>query len=123
MHRVKLRAIAHARAGDKGDTSNLALIVFDRRHYASVARQVTPDRVRLWFSPLVRGRAERFELPELGALNFVLYQALGGGVTRSVNVDPHGKSRSARLLEMEIDVERVHYHHSASESGGEPWRN
>jgi hypothetical protein len=122
MHRVKLRAIAHARAGDKGDTSNLALIVFDRRHYAAVARQVTPDRVRAWFSPLVRGRVERFELPELGALNFVLYQALGGGVTRSVNLDPHGKSRSARLLEMEVEVDQLPAAStpSSSHSGGGP---
>jgi len=104
MDRVKLRAIAHARAGDKGDTSNVSLIVYDQRHYAEVVRQVTADAVKAWFTPLVRGSVERYELPQLGALNFVLHRALEGGVTRSVNIDPHGKARSALLLDMEIDV-------------------
>ena len=102
--RVKLREIAHARAGDKGNTSNISLIVFDRRHYPAVVEQVTAERVKAHFGSLVQGAVERYELPQLGALNFVLYQALAGGVTRSLAVDIHGKSRSSLLLEMEITL-------------------
>ncbi len=102
--RVKLRRIAHARAGDKGDTSNVSLIVYDPAHYVAVCDQVTPERVKAWFGPLVRGPVRRYELPHLGALNFVLEGALGGGVTRTLALDPHGKSRSSLLLEMEIDL-------------------
>jgi hypothetical protein len=70
-----------------------------------VRRQVTTERVRAWFGPLVAGPVERYELPQLGALNFVLRRALGGGVTRSLALDAHGKSRSSLLLEMEIELE------------------
>jgi hypothetical protein len=102
--RVKLRQVAHARAGDKGDTSNVSLIVYDQAHYDAVRHQVTPERVKTWFGRLVHGRVVRYELPQLGALNFVLEGALGGGVTRTLALDPHGKSRSSLLLEMEIDL-------------------
>jgi hypothetical protein len=101
---VKLRQIAHSRAGDKGDDSHLSLIVFDRRHFEAVRRQVTAERVAAWFGDLVAGPVERYEMPQLGALNFVLHRALHGGVTRSLALDPHGKSRSSLLLEMEIDL-------------------
>jgi hypothetical protein len=94
--------VAHARAGDKGQTSSVALIVFDRRHYDVVSEQVTAERVKAHFGPLVRGHVERYELPQLGALNFVLHQALQGGVTRSLALDPHGKSRSSLLLELHV---------------------
>jgi hypothetical protein len=103
--RVKLRDIAHARAGDKGDISNVSLIVFDPAHYDRVRLQVSSERVKAWFGPLVRGDVVRYELPQLGALNYVMHQALGGGVTRSLALDPHGKSRSSLLLEMEIELE------------------
>lgn len=102
--RVKLCDIAHARAGDKGDTSNISLIVYDQRHYEPVAVHVTPERVKKWFGTLVKGRVDRYDLPQLGALNFVLHEALGGGVTRTLDLDPHGKSRSSWLLEMEIEL-------------------
>ena len=102
--RIKLREIAHARAGDKGDTSNVSLIAFDSRDYPIVRDQVTAERVKEWFGPLVEGAVERYELPGLGALNFVMHGALAGGVTRSLAVDPHGKSRSSLLLELEIDL-------------------
>jgi hypothetical protein len=102
---VKLRQIAHSRAGDKGDTSYVSLVVFEARHYEAVRRAVTAERVRAWFGPLVAGPVERYELPQLGALNFVIAGALGGGVTRSAALDPHGKSRSALLLEMEIELD------------------
>ena len=102
---VKLRQIAHSRAGDKGDDSHVSLIVFDRRDFEAVRREVTAERVRVWFGPLVGGSVERYELPQLGALNFVLHRALGGGVTRSLWLDAHGKSRSSLLLEMEIETD------------------
>lgn len=102
--KVKLHEIAHSRAGDKGNTSNVSLIVYDRRHYEAVAREVTPARVKEWFGPLVEGEVVRYEMPQLGALNFVMTGALGGGVTRSLNLDPHGKSRASLLLAMEIEL-------------------
>lgn len=103
--KVTLREIAHSRAGDKGDDSHVSLIVFDRRHYAAVRAQVTAERVKAHFGGLVGGPVERYELPRLGALNFVMRRALGGGVTRSLALDAHGKTRGSRLLEMTIDLE------------------
>ena len=102
--KVKLRQIAHARAGDKGDISNVSLIVDDRRHFPIVCEQMTAQRVKAWFGELVRGDVERYEVPGLLALNFVFHAALSGGVTRSLALDPHGKSRSSLLLEMDIDL-------------------
>jgi hypothetical protein len=103
--RLKLHEIAHARAGDKGDTSSISLIVYDRRHYEPVARQVTAERVKAHFGPLVQGAVTRYELPQLGAFNFVLEHALAGGVTRSLALDIHGKSRSSVLLELDIELD------------------
>jgi hypothetical protein len=102
--RRKLRELAHSRAGDKGDTSNVSLIVYDKRNYEFVRQQATAARVKEWFGPLVGGAVTRYELPQLGALNFVLEGALGGGVTRTLALDPHGKTRSSLLLEMEIEM-------------------
>lgn len=99
---MKLRDLAHARAGDKGDTSNIALIVYDPAQFARVAGHVTAARVAAHFGDMVRGPVLRHELPHLGALNFVLHGALGGGVTRSLSLDAHGKSLSSSLLEMII---------------------
>ena len=110
--KVKLHEIAHSRAGDKGDTSNISLIVYDLADFPIIQRQVTSAKIAEWFSEMVSGPVERYELPQLGALNFVLKQALGGGVTRSLSLDPHGKSRSSLLLEMEVEV--------PAESRGEP---
>ena len=101
---VLLRELAHARAGDKGDISNLSLIVHDRKDYELLLREVTPERVRRHFAGVVHGSVTRYELPNLGALNFVMQQALGGGVTRSLALDAHGKCLGAALLGMEIDV-------------------
>jgi hypothetical protein len=105
--RLKLREIAHARAGDKGDTSSIALIVYDLRHFALIRDYVTPERVKAHFGPLVLGDVRRYELPQLGALNFVLQGALAGGVTRSLALDIHGKSRSSLLLELELLVDEA----------------
>ena len=97
-----LRELAHSRTGDKGDTSNISLIAYERADYALLARRVTAERVREHFAGIVRGGVTRYELPLLGALNFVMEGALGGGVTRSLALDAHGKSLSSALLSMEI---------------------
>ena len=98
----KLRDIAHSRTGDKGETSVISLIAFDEADYPLLRAHVTADRVRKHFAGIVQGEVIRYEIPSLGALNFVLHQALAGGVTRSLALDAHGKSLSSRLLDMEI---------------------
>ena len=99
---MTLRDIAHARTGDKGDICNISLVVFDPRDYARLVERVTPERVREHFAGIVQGDITRFELPHLGALNFVMTRALRGGVTRSLALDAHGKSLSSLLLTLEI---------------------
>ena len=95
---MKLREIAHSRTGDKGNTSNISVIAFDPRRYPLLERHVTAERVRAHFAEIAHGEVTRYELPKIGALNFVLRDALGGGVTRSLAIDPHGKSLSALML-------------------------
>lgn len=99
---MKLREIAHSRTGDKGDTSNISVIAFDPIDYPHLKEQVTVERVKAHFHEIVRGEIVRYELPEVGALNFVMKAALGGGVTRSVALDAHGKSLSSALLDLDI---------------------
>ena len=101
---VPLSRIAHTRSGDKGDTCNIGVIAYDERHYPVLVREVTADRVKRHFGDLVKGHVERFELPNLGALNFLLHQALGGGGTLSLRTDAQGKTFGAALLSMEIDL-------------------
>lgn len=97
-----LREIAHSRTGDKGDTSTISVIAFRAEDYAWLERHVTEDRVRQHFAGVVRGEVVRYTLPRIGALNFVLHQALNGGVTRSLALDAHGKSLSSAMLDLEI---------------------
>jgi hypothetical protein len=99
---MKVRDVAHARTGDKGDTCNISLIAFDASDYGRLVQLVTPERVRAHFADLVRGDVVRYELPNLHALNFVMTRALGGGVTRTLALDAHGKSLSAVLLDLDI---------------------
>jgi hypothetical protein len=99
---MKLRELAHTRSGDKGDTSNIAVIAYREADYALLARQVTAARVKALFAEIVHGEVVRHELPELGALNFVLHRALGGGVTRSLALDIHGKCLASALLDLEL---------------------
>ena len=99
---MMLREIAHSRSGDKGDIANISVIAFDPRDYAFLCAEVTSERVAAHFREIVRGEITRYELPKLGALNFVLRNALGGGVLRSLALDPHGKSLSSALLSMEL---------------------
>jgi hypothetical protein len=100
---MKLREIAHSRTGDKGNISNISVIAYDAKHYALLRDQVTPDRVKAHFAGVVEGEVVRYELPKIFALNFVMDKALGGGVTRSLALDAHGKSLSSALLDLEID--------------------
>ena len=100
----QLVEIAYARSGDKGDTANVGLAARDPKHYAVLVREVTPERVAKHFGPMVKGEVERFELPNLHALNFLLHGALGGGGTLSLKTDAQGKTLSTALLRMEIDV-------------------
>lgn len=99
---MKLWKIAHSRSGDKGNISNISLIVFDQTDYPLMKEKLTARKVKLFFGETVTGAVVRHELPQLGALNFVLYDALGGGVTSSTALDKHGKCLSSYLLEMEI---------------------
>ncbi len=101
---VRLSEIAHTRSGDKGDTANIGVIALRPEHYAALVRELTPERVKAFFGDRVQGAVERFELPNLGALNFLLHGALGGGGTVSLRLDAQGKTYGAALLRMEIDV-------------------
>lgn len=105
---AKLRDIAHSRTGDKGNISNISVIAFDARDYPLLRAQVTAERVRAYFEGVVFGEVVRYELPNIAALNFVLDQALGGGVTRSLALDAHGKSLSSALLDLEIELPPDH---------------
>ncbi len=100
---MKLRTIAHSRTGDKGTIINVSLIVFDERHYPLVVREVTAARVKAHFAELATGDVIRYELPLIGALNFVVHGVVGGGVTRTLALDAHGKSLSSALLELDVD--------------------
>jgi hypothetical protein len=102
--KIALSRIAHARSGDKGDTSNIGIIASNARHYPILAREVTAERVKQFFGEMVKGNVERYELPNLGALNFLLHGALGGGGTLSLRTDAQGKTLGAALLRMEIEI-------------------
>ncbi|REJ78832.1 MAG: hypothetical protein DWQ47_05145 [Acidobacteria bacterium] len=102
--RVELLKLAHARSGDKGDTANVGLIALKEEFYPIIAREVTSDRVKEHFGPIVKGEVERFELPNLGALNFLLHGSLGGGGTLSLMTDAQGKTFSTALLRMKIEI-------------------
>ena len=102
--RVALHHVAHVRSGDKGDTGNVVVVAYSDRLYAVLAEQLTVERFRDRYAGLVAGPVERYEVPGIGALNFVAHGALGGGVSRSVRLDTYGKSLCAALLDVELDV-------------------
>ena len=102
--KVQLRNLAHARSGDKGDTANVGLIAFSDEIYPLLVREVTADRVKEHFKGIAKGNVERFELPNLSALNFLLHESLGGGGTLSLMTDAQGKTFSSALLRMEIEL-------------------
>lgn len=107
MPLIQLRKIAHARSGDKGDTANVGLIALKAEYYPILADQVTAARVKKHFEGICFGAVERFELPNLGALNFLLHESLDGGGTLSLKADAQGKTYSAALLRMEIEVDSL----------------
>jgi hypothetical protein len=103
--KIRLLNLAHARSGEKGDTANIGLIAYKPEYYPLLVEHVTAERVKEHFRGICQGRVERFELPNIGALNFLLHHALGGGGTISLRTDAQGKTLSAALLKMEIEID------------------
>lgn len=102
--KIELLKLAHARSGDKGDTANVGVIALKDEFYPLMVREVTAERVKEHFGEIVKGDVERFELPNLGALNFLLHESLGGGGTLSLMTDAQGKTFSTALLRMKIEI-------------------
>ena len=102
--KVELLKLAHARSGDKGDTANVGVIALKDEFYPLLVREVTAEKVKEHFGEIVKGDVERFELPNLNALNFLLHESLGGGGTLSLMTDAQGKTFSTALLRMKIDI-------------------
>ena len=100
---MKLHEIAHSRTGDKGNTSNVSVIAYRPEDYERIKTEGTAERVKAFLTGIVQGDVVRYDLPEICALNFIMYEALGGGVTRSLALDAHGKALGSALLNMEID--------------------
>ena len=105
MKKIKLIEIAHGRSGDKGDAANVGIIAYDDKGYKIISVYLTAERVKKHFEGICLGKVERFELPNLRALNFLLHNTLGGGGTVSLKHDAQGKTLAAALLRMEIEVE------------------
>ncbi|HEY3841016.1 MAG TPA: hypothetical protein VGL72_30810 [Bryobacteraceae bacterium] len=101
--KVVLSQIAHTRSGDKGDMSNIGVIAWKPEYYPVLLREVTPERVKAHFGSMVKGKVERFELPNLHALNFLLHEALDGGGTLSLRIDAQGKNMGTALLSLEVE--------------------
>lgn len=112
---MKLRQIAHSRSGDKGNVSNISVIAIDERHYPLLVEHVTVDRVKAHFGDIARGEVLRYECPAIGALNFVLHDALIGGVTRSLALDAHGKSLSSLMLNLDLPASDHGMSHGAEQ--------
>jgi hypothetical protein len=104
MARIRLQHLAHARSGDKGDTANVCVIALHPEYYPHLVEQLTTERVKAHFQGICLGEVERFELPNLEALNFLLHNALGGGGTVSLKTDAQGKVLSTAMLRMEVEV-------------------
>ncbi len=102
--KIELLKLAHARSGDKGDTANVGVIALRDEFYPLLVREVTTEKVKEHFGAMVKGAVERFELPNLNALNFLLHESLGGGGTLSLMTDAQGKTFSTALLRMEIEI-------------------
>ena len=108
MAQIELFYLAHSRTGDKGDSQTMSLIPYRTEDYALIERQITAEAVKEHFGALTRGKVTRYALPNLGAFDFVLQETLQGGVNDSLNLDTHGKSRSAVLLAMMVEVPEGH---------------
>jgi len=105
--KIQLVQIAHARSGDKGDTANIGLIALKPEYYEILKKEVTPEKVKEHFKGICEGKVERFELPNICALNFLLHNSLGGGGTMTLKHDAQGKTLSTALLRMEIEVDKI----------------
>ena len=103
--KIQLVRLAHARSGDKGDTANIGLIALKPEYYEILKKEVTPEKVKDHFKGICKGKVERFELPNIGALNYLLHNSLGGGGTMTLKHDAQGKTLSTALLRMEIDLD------------------
>ncbi len=103
--RVKLHQIAHARAGDKGESNNICLFPYEEGHYELIRKQITADLVKTHFEGIVSGNVVRYEIPSLHGFNFVLNGVRKGGVSAALDLDVHGKSLSFGLLELEIEMD------------------
>lgn len=101
---VKLREVAFARSGDKGDTSNVGVVPYREEDLPLLTQQLTVERVRTLYAPVLQGEITRYELPGIAALNFVMTEALGGGVSRSLGQDLHGKAYASLILDLDIEV-------------------
>ncbi|HEX9654037.1 MAG TPA: hypothetical protein VGA99_10020 [bacterium] len=104
MKRIQLRQIAHARSGDKGDSSNVGLLAYNNEAFEIIRKEVTVERVKAHFKGIVKGKVDRYELPNLLGLNFILHDSLGGGGSESLKNDAQGKTHGQALLLMEMDV-------------------
>ena len=102
--KIELLKLAHARSGDKGDTANVGVIAVKDEFYPLLMREVTAEKVKKHFGEIVKGDVERFELPNLKALNFLLHESLGGGGTLSLMTDAQGKTFSTALLRMKVEI-------------------
>lgn len=103
--KIKLIDIAHGRSGDKGDTANIGIIAYNKNGYEIIKKYLTTEKVKKYFEGICFGEVERFELPNLNALNFLLHNSLGGGGTISLKLDAQGKTLAAALLKMELEIE------------------
>ncbi|SDQ97490.1 AtuA-related protein [Flagellimonas zhangzhouensis] len=101
---MKLKDLAHSRTGDKGDIINISVIAYNEKDYPTLEKLVTVEAVKKFLGETVQGEVIRYEVPNLGAMNFVMQKALRGGVTRSLRLDKHGKSLSSILLEMPLEI-------------------
>ena len=102
--KIELTKLAHARSGDKGDTANVGVIALKDEFYPILVREVTAEKVKQHFGEMVKGEVERFDLPNLKALNFLLHESLGGGGTLSLMTDAQGKTFSTALLRMKVEL-------------------
>ena len=104
MSKIRLREIAHGRSGDKGDAANIGIIAYYEKGYEIIQKHLTAERVKKHFKGICFGEVERYEMPNIRALNFILNNALGGGGTVSLKLDAQGKTLAAALLRMEIEI-------------------
>ncbi len=104
MKRLSLAEIAHARSGDKGDASNVGIVAYSREGYEWLKKYLTPERVKRHFHAICKGPVERYEVPNLLALNFILHDSLGGGGSESLKTDAQGKTHGLGLLQIEFEV-------------------